>query len=148
MGRILQRPEYNLPISTVELYFWIQLDFQTECVIYFLCTFPNLVGPGIGLIFNSPVPMLLLRPFRTCSGVQSTRGLCTFHQLSWFRPDIKIHTYLGPYIPCLKAWKYTHRHESRSSYKLRLKRNSGHGIYFKLFWPRIKIIFKFKETCN
>lgn len=67
-------------------------------------TLPQTVGPGIGLSFNSPVPMLLLSPFRTCSGVQSTRELCSFHQLSWFLPDIKIHAYLGPYIPCLNAW--------------------------------------------
>lgn len=92
MERILQHPKYNLPISTVEA----TILLNTACrnltskkslssifyVCNFLVTFPNLVGPGIGLIFNSPVPMLLLRPFRTCSGVQSTRGLCTFHQLS------------------------------------------------------------------
>ena len=68
-----------------------------------LHTFPNLVGPETGLSFNSAVPILLLRPFRTSSGVQSTRGLCTFHQLSWNRPENKIHTYFGPYIPFLKA---------------------------------------------
>ena len=68
-------------------------------------TLPQMVGPGSGLSLSSPVPMLLLRPFRTCSGVQSPRWLCCFHQLAWFRPENKTQTYFDPYMPCLYACK-------------------------------------------
>ena len=102
-------------ISSIHLSNTLQKHFShnNDCVamsqvwtrINIIGTLPQMVGPGSGLSLSSPVPMLLLRPFLTCSGVQSPRWLCCFHQLAWFRPENKTQTYFGPYMPCLYACK-------------------------------------------